>query len=438
VYDEKTGYSPAIDPATGFAVEPPNPDPLKVAIDWIDADGDGQPDEEECLTRPFDQTITIIGLDQYGNKLEAKFTIPAGVAIQPLDVICHTWSTVCDVMGGEFDVSYYIFTHPEPERSMFTYKIRIDHIEVTADPKNILADGEMKSEITITLKDRDDHEVHWAMYYQYPDVPSRDIEINVAATGGRVTPSLDIRIPGCNTRARTTLTSDTNPRIVRVNALALIPELSQHDAMELEDDDIVCFDGINSVPHKPILEIVDIGGEGSGRHYAIFRTLAEGCNLISIPVIPDEKLTWDQLPCSSLSLISVATYQGGAWLYYDFVAGTGDAIPIVDGWAYWVKAEKPCTLVLSGRIMDQYDRATGFGLPPTYPMAMGWNLVGVTSIQVPIATADYFQSLHNLGLGEKLWGPLWVYRGTEWVRNPATLYPTEGLWLFTYNGILAP
>lgn len=436
MYHHKSIYDPIIG-IDGFPVEPPNPEPIKVALDWIDADGDGQPDKDECIAQTIDHEITVIGLDQYGNMLEETFVIPAGEAIWPLDVVSHSWSTVCDVSGGLYDVSYYIWTHPQPQRSMFVYKIRLDHIEVTADPKNILADGKATSTITITLYDIDDHEVHWAVYYSYPDVLSRPIEINVAATGGKVAPSLGIEIPGCNTYAETTLTADTNPRIIRVSALAVVPELSQHPSMKLMDDDIVCFDGINSVPHRPTLEIIDIGGEGSGRHYAVFRMLSEGCNLISIPVIPDEALTWDMLPCSSMSLLSVATYQGGAWLYYDYQAGTGDIIPIVDGWAYWVKAEKPCTLVISGRIMDQYDKKTGFGLPPMYLMAMGWNMVGVTSIRMPIATADYLESLHNLGLGEKLWGPLWVYRGS-WIRNPATLYPTEGMWLFTYDGILAP
>jgi len=212
----------------------------------------------------------------------------------------------------------------------------------------------------------------------------------------------------------------------------------------LFDEEIVCFDGVNSVPlDRPFL-IKDIGGTGSGRHYAVFIRLDEGCNLISIPVVPDEYLRWDRLPCADQCLTSVATYRGGGvWGYYDFNAGVGDPISITDGRGYWVKAEKPCTLVISGRTMDQYDNATGFGVPPMYRMLMGWNLVGLTSIKW-IETAAYLESVKApmIFLG-KPWGPVWVYRPTgagtgQWIRNPPTLYATEGMWLFTYDGILAP
>jgi len=430
LYHTATGYVPHYE--AGYPVEPSNPDPLKVAINWVDKPPyDGQPTEDECTAPGKPSTITIKGLDQYGGVLEVSVIIPSTAKIVEVDVPCHTWSTVCTVWGGSVGISYYIFTHPKDQRAIFEYNIAVHHISVTADPKNILADGTSTSTITITLLDIDGHEVHWT-------TDADPVEINVAATGGKVKPSLDIKIPGCNTFATTTLISDTNARIVKVSALAIVPETPGHSAMQLTGSDMVCFDGINSVPLVGGLSIKDIGGTGSGRHYAVFRTLVKGCNLISIPVIPDEHLTWDMLPCASQSLISVATYQGGVWLYYDFVAGIGDIIPIKDGWAYWVKAEKPCTIVISGRTMDQYDPGTGFGLPPMYPMSLGWNFVGVTTIQMPIKTADYLESLHDMGLGEKLWGPVWVYRGGQWVRNPPTLYPTEGMWLFTYDGILAP
>jgi len=432
IYHKSTGYSPQYD-ADGYPIEPSNPDPLKVAINWVDKfPFDGQPTEDECTAPLYDSTITIKGLDQKGAPLQFAVNITTKDKIVEVDVPCHSWSTVCTVSDGQIGISYYIFTHPKPQEAIFNYKIAVHHISVTADPKNILADGVSNSTITITLLDIDGHEVHWTT-----EKGVDPVEINVAATGGKVKPSLGIEIPGCNTYATTTLTSDTNARIVKVSALALVPETPGHPAMELTAEDIVCFDGLNSVPYAGVMSIKDIGGTGSGKYYAVFRKLEKGCNLISIPVVPDEKLTWDMLPCASQCLESVATYQGGTWLYYNFKQGTGDIIPIKDGWAYWVKAEKPCTIVISGKLMDQYDPDTGFGMPPMYPMSLGWNFVGVTSIS-SIKTPDYLESLHDMGLGEKLWGPLWVYRNGSWVRNPSLLHPTEGMWLFTYDGILAP
>lgn len=439
-YHKSTGYEPNYE--HGFPVEPSNPDPIKVVTNWNDTNGDGIPQEDECEPPKVNSTITIKGLDQKGDVLHVDVDITTYGWMFEVDVRNATWSDVSTVYGGSIKVSYFIFTHPKPQRPILQFNIRVDHIEVVASPKNILADGNSTTTITITLLDKDGHPVHWTTL---PWVAP--VEINVATTGGEIKPSVDIEIPGCSTNATTTLRSDTNPRIVKVSALAILPEVRDadyqiiHNATQLFDIDLVGFDGINSVPHRPGVEIVDIGGTGSGRHYVVFRVLLEGCNLISIPVVPEENLTWNMLPCADQSLISVATYRAdtGMWLYYDFEAGTGDVIPIVDGWAYWVKAEKPCTIVISGRVMDQYDPHTGFGVPPMYPMSMGWNLAGVTSIQTPINTADYLESLKNLGLGEKLWGPVWVYRYTlGWVRNPDTLYPTEGMWLFTYDGILAP
>lgn len=447
VYDKSTGYQPNYE--EGFPVEPSNPDPLKVVTNWNDTNGDGLPQEEECELPKIDSVIFIKGLNQIGEILEVPVNVTTDRWMFEVDTrtatgVGSTWSTVCDVMGGNIKVRYFIFTHPQPQRPILQYKIAVDHIRVTADPKNILADGSSNSTITITLLDIDDHEVHWTTL---PWVPP--VEINVAATGGKVKPSCDIEIRGCNTHAHTTLISDTNPRRVKVTALAILPEVRDadyqlmHSAMQMKAEDIVCFDGINSVPLDDPWRVVDIGGTGSGKYYAVYIRLDVGCNLISIPVIPDEALTWCALPCASQCLISVAAYKApflpnetGKWLYYDFQKG-GDIIPIVDGRGYWVKAEKPCTLVLSGKIMDQYDpNRPGFGRPPMYPMGIGWNLVGVTTTGW-IGTWDYLDSL-NIGFLVDLYGPIWIYKDGRWIRNPSMLRPGLGMWLFTYDGILAP
>jgi hypothetical protein len=63
-------------------------------------------------------------------------------------------------------------------------------------------------------------------------------------------------------------------------------------------------------------------------------------------------------------------------------------------------------------------------------------MVGVTSLE-PITTYSYLGSL-NIEEALKLWGPVWAFRVDHWVRNPTTVYPGEGLWVFSYDGILAP
>lgn len=449
-------YTPQLDPV--WPVEPCNPEPIKVVVNWVDKDGDGQPDLDadptEFPTPPtVNSTIVIKGLDENGEELEVTIFVPAGARIVNVGPVpIHTWSVVCTLMEGEGGITYDIFTEPMDQRAMLKYMIRVHDIEIEADPINILADGNATSTITVYLVDIDGHEVHWTVDDPAWDIRAQPAEVNVAASGGEVDPSLDIKIIGCETHAHTTLTSDTNPRIVKVSVLVILPKVERdnkivHRHRQISGYIEVCFDGINSVPYHKEWEIVELvvkTGRTCAKRDAVFRRLegARGgkCNLISIPVVPDERLTWDMLPCASQCLMSVATYRAdlGVWLYYDYTTGTGDIIPIVDGWAYWVKAEKDCTLVISGRHHGQYDPNTGFGTPPSYPMAMGWNFVGVTSSKW-ILTEDYLESLKDLGLGAPwLWGPVWVYRNGKWWRNPSELKPTEGVWVFTYDGILAP
>lgn len=457
LYHLSNGYVPHYEGP--YPVEPSNPDPLKVAINWVDvngngvpADADGNPEPGEFTNLPTqDSTIHIIGLDQCGELLEKDVFIPKNSKIVNVVISDKTWSTVCTVTGGLQAISYYIFTHPEPQRPILTYHIMINSIKVTVRDHNILADGQSTAEVTITLLDIDGHEVHWAV-----DIPgfqsAPPIEINVASSGGKVQPSCDIEIPGCNTCAVTWLTSDTNARLVKVSAVAFLPPVQRYENDQwrqicppttLTDCVEMCFDGVNSnptcIPDYPYRTKVCRIEDGRANKedtceqtYAVFINLVRGCNLISIPFVPDEELCWGDLPGAEQYLCKVCTYCAfeKKWYCYEFGDDPVDGIPIKDGWAYWVKAKENCTLVLSGEFMEAAET------PPSYQMAIGWNMVGVTSL-IPRTTYSYLGSL-NIEEALKLWGPVWAFREDHWERNPTMVYPGEGLWVFSYDGILAP
>jgi hypothetical protein len=472
-YHQGTNYVPQLD-TNNNPVEPCNPDPLKVAVNWKDINGNGLPEDANHTPDPGEftnlptaqSTITIIGLDQNGDPITRNVVIPAGSKIVRVDpaLTDKTWSTVCMVTGGDQATSYYIFTDPEAQRPILTYHIMIHEIELTFSDKNILADGTSTSDICITLLDIDQHEVHWAV--DDPGFQSAPpIEINMWASGGKVEPSVDIEIQGCSTKAETVITADTNGRLIKVTAIAYVPEVQRRmnnvwvtvcPSMTLTDSDNMCFDGLNSAPtvitdypyRAKVCRIEDGIADVEDtcdQHYVVYITLTKGCNLISIPFQPDEQLLWSDLPGAEQSLICVCTFMADGihfdpvepltpvkdWFCYSFCEqGPKDPIPLCDGLAYWVKAKENCTLVLSGTFM------AACNVPPAYKMAIGWNLVGVTEIK-GMTTCNYLGSL-DIEDALKLWGPVWVLRSGEWLRNPSAVYPGEGLWVFTYDGILAP
>jgi len=77
--------------------------------------------------------------------------------------------------------------------------------------------------------------------------------------------------------------------------------------------------------------------------------LYPGPNLVSIPIF-GEAIMASQLTKTSAStnLVRICTYTNGTWLTYVFADGSGTDFPIVQGYGYWIFAEKPCTLYYSG------------------------------------------------------------------------------------------
>jgi len=404
---------------------------------------------------------------------------------------CHTWSTICKVSGGaEYD-SYYIFTEPQPQAKLFKYSIRIDHVVVFAECYDIFAHPDYSTTITVALVDQDGHLVHSA---------DDNTLVNLKTSGGEIRPSNDLKIKKCQMWAKATLIADTNPRNVKVVAIVNVPEVKEkpHPKMNLIGWTEVCFDGVSSVYRDATLWPIDMlmwgyGGTGdtqnpypvylpvpplpwlpgtpddekvNGPIYKVYIPLVVGCNLISVPIhpmlcteygYPYDVDTAELNPYSGqgipMDIIfgekSSATQTIEVIWWYNATDGTWDSyIPdessdpdamFVDGVGYWIKAEKPCTIVVSGVFMDNAPF-----VPPEYYLNWSWNLVGVTSL-TRIKTDEYLESLAagkvSEGVGLNCWGPVWVYDAKygAWIRDPEYLWPTQGFWVNVWlPGWIAP
>jgi len=138
-----------------------------------------------------------------------------------------------------------------------------------------------------------------------------------------------------------------------------------------------------------------------GPIYEISIPLYPGCNLISSPVIPifgtyaayyTQSYTGQEhsgipfallfnMTSASETIEAIWYYKAGAesWAYYipGVSADTGitEDATFKDGRGYWIKAEKSCTLELSGVQMENAPFVS-----PEYDVFHSWNLLGFTSM----------------------------------------------------------
>ena len=533
-----------------FPVEPANPDPLKVVLNWKDNNRDLLPDSSE-LSKPIAPGPVYLyfeGLDEAGNKLYGRAVIGGTNTVFPVDTVDaptptgvhvdHTWSVLCKTWGGSGKDQYYIFTEPNPEQPLFEYYIRINHVTLTpqaydiiANPNPYVFDGVTasalgldpsvtfypgKTEVIVALRDLDGNLV----YMGDADISSKDyITVNFQTTGGTIAPALTWIYKG-QCCAEVGLTADTNARTIRVNVDVNIPAHTPQSPapyapeMNLQAYTELTFDGINSVgpvrneggpvfgsptdglwPIKTLMCGFDTysdidcewhdfpvpgpdtvlppicggpepwGVKLDGPVYEVSIPLYVGCNLISSPVYPmlgclqylistyGPGIPMDLLfgMTAAPECIEAIWYFGSGWNLY--VPGVSPAaVPtspnidtldmgfFKDGYGYWIKAEKPCTLEISGVAMENAPF-----IPAEYPVHHSWNLMGVTSV-AGIATDQYLESLatgtSSSGSVASAVGPIWVYYAWAkmWVRDPTTLYPGEAFWM-NYklgSGDLAP
>jgi hypothetical protein len=492
-------------------VEPSNPDPYKIAVNWVDSPNlldvyDLLPQANEFPTNGAgaDSKIWLESLDENGNKVITEVDITEGTTTTAPIVGC-TYSTLCKVWGGHQGDSYFIFTEPMPERKLFYYYIIIDHITIQPACYDILAypdviDGLYPgvTDITVALRDIDGNLVHAADYGKIGIIDQKII-INFYASGGKIQPSNDVHIEFCHVATTVNITADTNPRTIKVTADANIPKCTWHDPMNLFTWTEMTFDGVNSVlyegwpihemrwgytdasgnivekpvPPKPWLP-PELGGPAAngikldGPIYEVMIPLYVGCNLISTPVhpilcgkyydsypktlpgvgaLPPITIDNDGIPMKLLfgytsardCIEAIWWFDAGSWHVYVPGVGSDIADPrFTDGRGYWVKAEKPCTIEISGVFMEN-----GPFTPPLYVLkSNSWTLMGVTSIR-GIMINDYLESVSGSEY-IKAAGPVWVYyaRAGIWVRNPSWgLWPTEAFWVYNkvpYDQYVAP
>jgi hypothetical protein len=184
-----------------------------------------------------------------------------------------------------------------------------------------------------------------------------------------------------------------------------------------------------------------------GPIYEVEIPIYPGCNLISSPVYPilcnnyySEAWGGHGIPMDLLFGMTSATDTIEAiWWYnsskmWDMYIPGVTAAPsgknFTDGVGYWIKAEKPCTLEISGVEMENAPF-----VPREYPVLPSWNLMGITTIH-EINTTEYLGSLKIDG--EQFYGPVWVYDAQygAWHKNPATLWPGFGIWMYYKNNTI--
>jgi hypothetical protein len=457
-----------------------NPEKLKIAINWKDTDKDAQIDDNEFPTGGAQNngTVWLEGLDEHGDKILKRVDFVKGDKIVEVPHT-HVWSTVCKAWTDSQE-QFYVFTLPIPETELFKYGIFIDHLTIHPDAYDILANPQSeygKTDIIVALRDVDGNLVH----------AHDDVILNFYASAGKISPSNDINITLCHATAETYLWADTNARTLKVIVDANVPKDETfppflRPAANLRAWIELTFDGINSVLSTvwPIHQLMcgyndssgavismpapfrewlppELGGPDptgiklDGPLYEVAIPLYKGCNLISSPVYPMFGSDQYDLGDGILSGIPMELLFGktsatdcieAIWWYCAFSETWYSYIPTVndppadsayfrDGVGYWIKAEKPCTLEISGVMMENAPF-----VPAEYPVNHSWNLMGFTSI-VPLKTEDYLESLatgpgtYPSGSIASAVGPIWVYDAPtrSWTRNPDTLWPTQGFWM---------
>jgi hypothetical protein len=163
-------------------------------------------------------------------------------------------------------------------------------------------------------------------------------------------------------------------------------------------------------------------------------TLTTGWNLVSLTLVPTNNNLTNVLSDIMSHVDAVWTYAGGTssttgWTYYKPDV-TSTLSTMVDGKAYWIKVDAPCTFTFQGRYGSVPPAS-----PPTYNTVVGWNMVG---FKCTGATNNYDATEY---LGDQMSGttriynlPLTTYAAGAWasVADGVNLTPGQGYWVY-YN-----
>lgn len=128
--------------------------------------------------------------------------------------------------------------------------------------------------------------------------------------------------------------------------------------------------------------------------------LAQGWNLISLPINPDNNGIQSVLESLGNNYNSVWTYYEGGWKYY--IPGiAGNKLTIIEpGRGYWIKMNKTGTLKVKG----------DYAISVPIQLTRGWNLVGYNSL-TPRTAKEALTSIKGL-----YWS-VWTYSDNNWLRR---------------------
>jgi hypothetical protein len=178
-------------------------------------------------------------------------------------------------------------------------------------------------------------------------------------------------------------------------------------------------------------------------------SLTGGWNLISLPIVPFD--TSIESVLSSLAfpydLISVWYYDccEEEWLVYgNEVTSFRTLETMEDGKAYWIRMRYPDEQHWDPTVSGTYPYTLWVfvtkapmppGLPSSYDVCEGWNMVGFTSME-EMASENYLGSFSPSEYGA-IYG--WDPYLQDWVTNPNKLVPGYGYWIpFSTAGVIHP
>jgi len=124
------------------------------------------------------------------------------------------------------------------------------------------------------------------------------------------------------------------------------------------------------------------------------------------------------------------------WVSYIPAAGVHDLTDITAGKGYWFEMSASETLTITGSFLGE-----GGETPPTYPVYVGWNLIGFHSLSEDIpynylstVRGDYASKMYGYKNG------VWVTVNNADVSGSANnLEPGYGYWLYMQqNGTITP
>jgi len=158
--------------------------------------------------------------------------------------------------------------------------------------------------------------------------------------------------------------------------------------------------------------------------------LTKGWNLISLPVVPNDKDTADVLGANSANIQSVYAYdsENGTWLvYHPSSPETSNLMTMTAGYGYWIDytSDTPGTLSGAGNLLLE-----GNNVPPSRTLKSGWNLVGYYQKE-NTTTAKATNALkHNL---DSYWTMLVSYNNTSkqmsYKIGTDAMNPGDGFWV---------